>query len=129
MSDVFIVPEEDRTLVVVEEERTIDVPAEARIIEVTKNMNIGSKIHTQDDTKRWTVQYDKWLANTAVIDQFEVESSSDEFTVGSETILGTEAAFFISGGTANERTTLTLTMTDTLGNIKHDTVIFTCVAA
>lgn len=125
----FIVPEEDRTLVVVEEERTIDVPAEARIIEVGKDMNIGSKLHTEGDTKRWVVQYGQWLANTAVIAQFEISSSSDVFTVGDEEILGTDAVFFLSGGTANERTTLTLTMTDTLGNIKHDTVVFTCVAA
>jgi hypothetical protein len=129
MKDLLTVPEEDRCLVISEEDRTIELPAELRIIEVTEMPLINSKQHTAGDTKRWTVQYDRWLANTATIEQIDVASSSASFSVGGEQVLGTDIVFFLSGGAVNERTTLTLTMTDSLGNIKHDTVIFTGVAA
>jgi hypothetical protein len=129
MNDLLIVPEEDRCLVVTEEERTIEIAAEIRIIEVTDMPLLNSKQHTAGDTKLWTVQYGRWLDNTANIEQIDVASSSADFTVSNEQILGTDITFFLSGGSVNERTTLTLTMTDSLGNIKHDTVFFTGVAA
>jgi len=58
----------------------------------------------------------------------EVVSNLPSCTIGNITILGTEIVFFLSGGNVNEQLTLTLTMTDDLGNIKQDTVAFTIVA-
>ena len=41
MNDIFVIPEEDRSLVIVEEERTICVPAELRDIEVNDDGTSG----------------------------------------------------------------------------------------
>jgi hypothetical protein len=127
--NTLTVPEENRTLVVVGEERTIRVPGEWRVIEVGTMSLIQSKQHTVGDTRRWTVTYEDWLANTATIETIDVQSSSPTCTVGDTLILGREIVFFLSGGTLNERLTVTLTMTDDLGNIKTDTISFTVVAA
>jgi len=89
-------------------------------------MLLASRSHTAGDTKRWTVRYDEWLDNTEIA-QMEVVSNLPSCTIGNITILGTEIVFFLSGGNANEQLTLTLTMTDDLGNIKQDTVAFTIV--
>jgi hypothetical protein len=89
---------------------------------------LGSFRHTENDTKRWVVDYDCWLANTASIEQIDVQSSSTTCTVGNISILGHSIVFFLSGGTLNEQLTVSLTMTDDLGNIKNDTIAFTCVA-
>jgi hypothetical protein len=91
-------------------------------------MLLGSKQHTVGDTKRWTVDYDQWLANTATIAQIDVQSSSITCTVGNVSILGHSIVFYLTGGTLNEQLTVSLTMTDDLGNIKNDTIAFTCVA-
>jgi len=90
-------------------------------------MLLASRSHTAGDTKRWTVRYDEWLDNTEIA-QMEVVSNLPSCTIGNITILGTEIVFFLSGGNVNEQLTLTLTMTDDLGNIKQDTVAFTIVA-
>jgi hypothetical protein len=91
---------------------------------------LASKIHTQGDTKRWTVCYDAWLDNAATIQTITVHSSSTTCTVTTPapTILGGDVVFFLTGGTLNEQLTISLTMTDTLGNIKNDTIAFTVVA-
>lgn len=89
---------------------------------------LASKQHTVADTKRWTVSYDKWLANTAKIQQIDVQSDSNTCTVGAIEILGNDVTFLLSGGTLNERVNLALVMTDDRGNIKHDSIAFTCIA-
>jgi hypothetical protein len=126
--DTIIVPAEDRILVIVEEERTIQIPAEWRTITVLETMLVASKQHTVGDTRQWTIQYDRWLANTATIEHITAQSDSVTCTVNTPTILGTDVVFLLSGGKLGERATLTLTMTDSLGNIKHDTIKFTVVA-
>jgi hypothetical protein len=37
---------------------------------------LASKQHTAGSTKRWTVNYDYWLDNTAEIERIDVQSSS-----------------------------------------------------
>jgi hypothetical protein len=127
--DVISVPKETRLLVIVPEERTIVVPPEWRAIRVMETMIIASKQHTEGDTKLWTIKYNRWLANTATIEQIDVQSDSVTCTVGSPTILGSDVVFLLEGGTLGERVSVTLTMTDSLGNIKHDTIKFTVIAA
>lgn len=90
---------------------------------------LGSKQHTAGDTKLWTIEYDRWLANTATIEQIDVQSDSVTCTVATPTVLGREITFLLIGGTLNERLNVSLTMTDNLGNIKHDTIAFTVIAA
>jgi hypothetical protein len=74
------------------------------------------------------VDYDDWLDNAATIEQIDVESNSATCTVGNISILGREIVFFLSGGVVNEQVTLSLTMTDSLENVKNDTVSFVIVA-
>jgi hypothetical protein len=49
-------------------------------------------------------------------------------TVTAPTILGKDVQFFVAGGTLGETATITLTMTDSFGNVKTDTLAFTVVA-
>jgi hypothetical protein len=91
-------------------------------------MVLGSRTHTAGDVRRWTIDYDAWLDNTATIEQFTAASSSATCTIGQTSILGHQAIFFLSGGIVNEQLTVTLVMTDSLGNIKNDTINFTVVA-
>jgi hypothetical protein len=74
------------------------------------------------------VDYDDWLDNAATIEQIDVESDSATCTVGNISILGREIVFFLSGGIVNEQVKLSLTMTDSLENVKNDTVSFVVVA-
>lgn len=89
---------------------------------------LGSKAHTAGDTKRWTVDYSDWLDNAASITDIEALSDSDTCTVNDVTTDGPSIVFFLTGGELNERLIVSLTMTDNFGNIKHDTIAFTCVA-
>lgn len=90
---------------------------------------LGSEQHTVGDTRRWTIRYGDWLANGANIEQIDIQSNSVTCTVGTVTILGPDVFFLLTGGELNERLTVTLTMADNLGNIKHDTIAFTVIAA
>jgi hypothetical protein len=127
--DTLAVPQEDRCLVIVPDEWTIVVPPEWRSIRVTETMIIASKRHTEGDTKRWTINYDSWLDNAAVIEDIDVQSDSTTCTIEDVSKSGPDVIFFLTGGTLNERLTVSLTMTDSFGNIKHDTIKFTVIAA
>ena len=92
-------------------------------------MLLGSQQHTIGNTTRWTIDYSRWLDNTAEIQSITAHSSSAALTVTMPTILGHQVQFFISGGNLNETATITLTMVDSFGNTKIDTVLYTVVAA
>jgi len=94
-------------------------------------MVLGSKTHTIGDTKRWVVEYDRWLDNTAVIQNISVTSPSTTCTIGTPapTFQGSDVIFFLTGGALGETFSVALQMTDSFGNIKHDTIAFTVVAA
>jgi len=91
-------------------------------------MLLGSKQHTEGDTRRWTINYGSWLDNTANLIDASVASNSTTCVVGDIAVLGPDVSFFLSGGERNERLTVSLTMTDNIGNIKNDTIAFTVVA-
>lgn len=91
-------------------------------------MLLGSKQHTANDTRRWIIDYSRWLANTIDIDTIEVTSSSTSCTVQSSEKSGDEIIFFLTGGSAGETLTVSIKMTDTDGNVKNDTIAFTVVA-
>ena len=91
-------------------------------------MLLGSKSHTEGDTKRWRIDYSRWLENPATIESAIVTSSSATCTVDDSVVLGKEVIFFITGGTRGEQVTVSIEMTDTDGNVKHDNIVFTVVA-
>lgn len=94
-------------------------------------MLLGSKTHTVGDTRRWTVDYDEWLDNTALVRACVVTSSSTTCTIGTgvlaPVLLGRHIQFWLIGGALNEQPTVTVIMTDNLGNIKNDTIAFTVI--
>jgi hypothetical protein len=91
-------------------------------------MILGSKTHTEGDSKRWRIDYSRWLENPASIDAVVVTSSSVTCTVDDCVVLGKEVVFFLTGGVKGETLTVSIAMTDTDSNIKHDTIAFTVVA-
>jgi hypothetical protein len=127
--DIIIVPGESRTLAIAEEDFTIRVPAEWRKIRILETMLVASKQHTEGDSRRWTVQYDRWLDNTAQIETIDIQSNSLTLTVAPGEILGTDVTFVVSGGVVGEVATIALVMTDDRGNVKHDTIRFVVIPA
>jgi hypothetical protein len=91
-------------------------------------MLLGSKSHTVGDSKRWRLDYSKWLENPAKIVSATVTSSSATCTVDESSVLGDEVIFFLNGGTQGEQVTVSIAMTDSDSNLKHDTIAFTVIA-
>jgi len=91
-------------------------------------MILGSKHHTAGNSTRWRVDYSYWLDNTATIVDASVASSSVTCTISESVILGQVVVFFLIGGVTGETLTVSIVMTDSLGNIKRDTIMFTVVA-
>ena len=91
-------------------------------------MILGSKTHTEGDTRRWEIDYSRWLSNTATIASATAESNSDTLLVDEPTVLGRELVFFIRGGVLGETAIVTIIMTDSFDNIKTDTIHFTVIA-
>jgi len=91
-------------------------------------MLLGSKRHTATATTRWLLDYSRWLDNTATIIDATVASSSPTCSAENTTILGKEVVFFLTGGETGETFVVSVIITDSLGNIKPDTIAFTVLA-
>ena len=91
-------------------------------------MLLGSKRHTMNDTRRWRLDYSRWLENPATIVNATVVSSSPTCTIDNSAVLGKEIVFYLTGGVQGETLTVSVEMTDSFDNIKHDTIAFTVVA-
>ncbi len=85
-------------------------------------MLIKSGEHPVGGTIRWRIKYDRWLENTAYITAATVVSSDSHYTVSSVQVLGKDVVFNVAGGALNLPVTLTVTMTDSLGNVLPDTI-------
>jgi hypothetical protein len=92
-------------------------------------MILGSRPHTAGDTRRWILDYSRWLDNTAIIVSATITSDSDTLTVTDPpTVLGREIVFYLNGGVVGETAILTIVMTDSFENIKTDTLHMTVLA-
>jgi hypothetical protein len=91
---------------------------------------LATKTHTVGNRARWTVDYSDWLQDGAVLFTAAIVSSSITATVDTTSFnpTKTEVMFFVNGGLLNEVFTVTLTVSDTLSQIRVDTVTFTVVA-
>jgi hypothetical protein len=89
---------------------------------------LASRTHTAGNTIRWKIDYSRWLDNAAQIADIAINSSSITCTVANPQILGRQVVFFLTGGTVNEQVTVSLRMTDTLANVKNDSLQFTVVS-
>lgn len=89
---------------------------------------LGSKRHTAGDTRRWEVDYSRFLGNAVELAQVEVASPSATCMIGDVETQGAVASFFLTGGVSGETLTVALQMSDTEGNIRNDTLAFTVIA-
>lgn len=92
-------------------------------------MLLGSRNHTLGDTRRWVIDYSRWLDNTVHVSLATVTSSSTTCTIKNSVVEGDTVVFFLTGGALGETCTVTIQMTDTNGNVKTDTMSFTVYAA
>lgn len=90
---------------------------------------LAKKAHTVGNRKRWTLTYARWLPEGISIASAVATSSSVTATVDGVTSKDHHLMFFTNGGTVNETFTVTVQITDTLGQVKNDTVEFTVVPA
>jgi hypothetical protein len=88
---------------------------------------LASRQHTAGDTRRWMVRYHKWLDNTATILSATVTSPSPTCTIGEITVLGKDVQFYTLDGVEGEHFNVRIQMTDSLDNVKTDTITFTVV--
>ena len=91
-------------------------------------MLLASKPHTANATTRWRIDYSRWLENTATITDATVASSSPTCSAENSSVLGKDVIFFLTGGETGETFMVSIIITDSLGNIKPDTIAFTVVA-
>lgn len=89
---------------------------------------LASRNHTAGDARRWTVRYHKWLDNTASIVSATVTSASPTLVVDDIVVLGKDVQFFTMDGMQNETVKVTIQITDSLDNVKTDSIMFTVVA-
>lgn len=129
---LIVVQQESRLLELRQESRVIELVAESRLLELESYPMtlLASKQHTVGDTRRWTVRYKKWLDNTVNIKTINVTSSSATCTIGTPApaIVGSDVQFFLTGGVLDEVLTVSLSMTDSIGNIKNDSIQFMVVS-
>lgn len=91
---------------------------------------LGKAEHTVNNRTRWIIDYSDWLDRGQHIVTAPVTSSSTTATVDGVALLDDKrhVVFFTNGGVLNETFTVTVVMTDTLTQIKKDTIDFVVVA-
>jgi hypothetical protein len=90
---------------------------------------LASRNQTVSARTRWVVDYSDWLCNTTLATWALVSSSTTAAVdAGAFNPEQTQVIFFVIGGVLNETFTVTLTVSDSLGQIRIDTINFTVVA-
>lgn len=92
-------------------------------------MILGRLNQTVGDRRRYVIDYSQWLDSgvTCASAVFTVTGSTSA-TVDTNTIVADKVIFFLNNGLLNEVFTVNVAMTDSRGEIKHDTLQFTVVA-
>lgn len=95
-------------------------------------MLIGTKQHTAGNKTRYEVDYIDWLddGRTLASTGFSaapVAPAPADVTLSSVSVTADKLYFFVVGGSVNEAFTVQIQVTDTLGEIVIDTVLFTVV--
>lgn len=96
---------------------------------------IAKRFHTAGNRRRWRVDYSDWLepgvtATSAAVTLTDttaaplVGATVDTVSVDAEG----HVVFWTNGGVVNEVFTINVTMTDSIGEVKKDTVAFSVVS-
>ena len=91
---------------------------------------LAKKNHTVGNRTRWIVDYTEWLKSGIYLLTVTVTSDSATATVDGVAMFDDKkhVVFFTNGGVLDEVFTVSLSVTDTLTEIKNDTIEFTVVA-
>ncbi len=86
--------------------------------------------HTVGDRRRWVVDYTDWLVQGDYLATAGVVSSSGTATVDTVSVDpdARHVIFFLNGGVLNEAFTVTVTITDTLSQVKENIFDFIVIA-
>ncbi len=86
--------------------------------------------HTVGDRRRWVVDYTDWLVQGDILATATVVSSSSTATVDTVSVDpdARRVIFFLNGGVLNEAFTVTVTITDTLSQVKENIFDFIVIA-
>jgi hypothetical protein len=127
--DFIVIPRQDLKIKIAPVDYVIAIPKESRKIKVERATIMAySRTHVVANKILWHMDYHQWLDVAANVVSATVTSNSQTLTVTTPTPLGDEITFFVVGGTLNEVATVSVQMTDNLGNIKNDAIQFTVVS-
>ncbi len=91
-------------------------------------MILARKPHTVGDRRRYIVDYSQWLSEGSTISAAAASTTSLTASVDGVTHDGTTMTFFVNGGELNGVFVVNLQMTDSLSEVKLDTIEFFCIA-
>ncbi len=99
-------------------------------------MKLARKPHTVGDRIRYEIDYSNWLAegdtlvDTDPSDVTVVVSTEgiDDVTISDVQVMTQHLYFFVEGGSEGETFTVTVTITDSRGEVAIDTIDFFVVA-
>lgn len=92
-------------------------------------MTLAKRPLTVNNNKRYTINYGRWLPEGVTIVSQVVSASSDNATISNVTIKEIRLNFFVSASVVNETFTVSVQITDSIGQVKNDTLEFTVVPA
>ncbi len=89
--------------------------------------------HTVGDRRRWVVDYTDWLVQGDFLSTATAVSNSTSVTPATVDTVSVDpdarhVIFFLNGGALNEAFTVTVTITDTLSQVKENIFDFIVVA-
>lgn len=96
---------------------------------------LAQKTHTAGGRKRWRISYEDWLEEGVTVTSAAVTLTDVTIAPLTGATVDTTSVdpeghviFWTNAGVVNEVFTINVTMTDSIGGIKKDTVSFTVVA-
>ncbi len=91
-------------------------------------MKLTERNFALDDRRRFVIDSGlEWLDPGVHVTDGSAVADDDTVTVDDVTVANNKIYLFVSGGTVNTTFTVTVTMTDSVGEVKNDTLVFNCV--
>lgn len=90
---------------------------------------LAKRPHTVGNKKRYTVNYGRWLPEGVTIASSSVTTTDTSVTITVAASADHRLTFFVEGGTLNQTFTVSVQITDSIGQIKNDTIEFSVVSA
>ena len=91
-------------------------------------MLITRKPQTVGDRRKYIVDYSQWLDTGVTLTAGAASTASLTASIDTVSFTASTLIFFVNGGIINEIFTVALQITDSTGEIKHDTLEFFVIA-